>query len=69
MVRSKHAGHSPKNLEYWSLYGTYVGKMTATKQHTAPWEKSTKSTSKKKNPPQTPYTYCRHTTRFENTHG
>ena len=33
------------------LYGTYVGKRTATKQHTAPWEKSTKSTSMKKNPP------------------
>jgi hypothetical protein len=32
-------------------YILYIGKMTAAKQHTAPWEKSTKITSKKKNPP------------------
>ena len=54
MVRSKHAGHSPKNLEYWSLYGTYVGKMTATKQHTAPWEKSTPNISLKIKSPLSP---------------
>ena len=35
-------------------YILYVGKMTATKQHTAPWEKSTKSTSKKKKSPLVP---------------
>ena len=49
----KYAHSSYFNIKFGvlELYGTYVGKRTATKQHTAPWEKSTKSTSKKKNPP------------------
>jgi hypothetical protein len=33
-----------------STVGTVVGEMTATKQHTAPWEKSTIYKSEKKSP-------------------
>ncbi len=28
-----------RSIRVCTLYGTYIGKMTATKQHTAPWER------------------------------
>jgi hypothetical protein len=52
MVRSTHAVRKIRSIRNCTVeYHTYVGKRPATKQRTAPWEKSTKSTSVRKKIP------------------
>ena len=38
-VRTQVIPPKIQSIRVCTLYGTYIGKMTATKQHTAPWER------------------------------